>query len=73
MRAREIRSAGARQYEALGEKLTHETGSTGADRCANRELRLTNRTLRQQQTGDVDTGDEEDQAYRIRERRDRLP
>jgi len=65
--------AGARQDQALGQKLAHDAAAAGADRRANRELRLTSRTPGQQQAGDVDTGNQQDQPDGVSERRDGLP
>jgi hypothetical protein len=55
-------AADDRQREALGEQLSRQTGGTRAERRAERELPQSARGTREQQVGDVRTGDQEHDA-----------
>ena len=61
------------EHEALDQQLSEHTRSTGAHRHAHRDLFASDRCARQEQVGDVRTGDEEHEPDRAKEHHQRPP
>src|ERR1700722_7234608 len=60
------------EQQALGEELTNEAQSCGSQCLANRHLASSGGSASQQQIGDVDGADQQDQAHRAEQQKERL-
>ena len=65
--------AGDAEDDRFGEELAQQPDAAGAERRANRQLRLARRRTREQQVGDVRAGHEQDEADGAEQDQERRP